>query len=126
MRLGLDKNLELQKNLNILDGSEKTIIFNSIKNSEEGNLVYIRLDYSTNIIPQILNELYDRNILSVIIEGGKQLLESFIESNLWDEAYVFTGRKYFYNGIKAPGIPGKMSSIEPLDNDFLYVFFNNG
>jgi diaminohydroxyphosphoribosylaminopyrimidine deaminase/5-amino-6-(5-phosphoribosylamino)uracil reductase len=35
--------------------------------------------------------LYDHQIQSVIIEGGRQTLQTFIDANLWDEARVFRG-----------------------------------
>jgi diaminohydroxyphosphoribosylaminopyrimidine deaminase / 5-amino-6-(5-phosphoribosylamino)uracil reductase len=63
---------------------------------------------NTEIPTQILNELHHRKILSVIVEGGKQLLESFIRQNLWDEAHVFIGNKFFYSGISAPKIQGEI------------------
>jgi diaminohydroxyphosphoribosylaminopyrimidine deaminase/5-amino-6-(5-phosphoribosylamino)uracil reductase len=39
-----------------------------------------------------------------LVEGGKQLLDSFIEQNLWDEAFVFVGSDKFEKGVKAPVI----------------------
>ena len=51
---------------------------------------------------EICDALYERNIQSVIIEGGKQTLETFISAKLWDEALVFTGNVLFEAGLKAP------------------------
>ncbi len=45
---------------------------------------------------------YEQGILSAVIEGGKQLLESFILSGRWDEARVLVGNKKFIKGLKAP------------------------
>jgi diaminohydroxyphosphoribosylaminopyrimidine deaminase/5-amino-6-(5-phosphoribosylamino)uracil reductase len=42
--------------------------------------------------------LYDHQIQSVIIEGGRQTLQTFIDANLWDEARVF---KELYTSKKA-------------------------
>ncbi len=49
-----------------------------------------------------MEELYDQQILSVFVEGGARLIESFLESGLWDEARVFTGKMCFGQGVKAP------------------------
>ncbi|MCF6359005.1 MAG: bifunctional diaminohydroxyphosphoribosylaminopyrimidine deaminase/5-amino-6-(5-phosphoribosylamino)uracil reductase RibD [Draconibacterium sp.] len=124
IRVVLDKNLRLTENLNIFDGTVKTIIFNSIKNKKSGNNLFVKIDFDIEIIPQILNKLYKQKILSVIIEGGKQLLESFIDENIWDEAYQFIGNKYFYSGINAPHISGNIIGSEILDSDKLIVYKN--
>ncbi len=124
IRVVLDNNLRLSENLNIFDGSVKTIVFNSIKNEKNRTILFVKIDFGIEIIPQILNELYNQKILSVIIEGGKQLLESFIDANLWDEAYQFIGNKYFYNGIKAPKISGNIIGSEILDSDKLLIYKN--
>jgi len=122
LRLVIDRQLQLQESLKLFDGSEKTIIFNAIKNEDKENLRHIKTDSTKNTIPQILNELHRQNILSVIVEGGRQLLESFIELELWDEAYIFVGSKFFGSGVQAPKLKGKLIASEHLDNDRLFVF----
>ncbi len=36
--------------------------------------------------------LFEKNIQSMIIEGGAKTIQSFIDANLWDEAFVFKGK----------------------------------
>jgi len=124
VRVVLDNYLRLSEKLNLFDGTVKTIVFNSLKNEERENIIFVKIDFDVEIIPQILDELYNQKILSIIIEGGKQLLESFIKSNNWDEAYQFIGNKHFLSGIKAPQISGNIVSAEILDSDKLFVYKN--
>ncbi|NOR74957.1 MAG: hypothetical protein GQ525_07340 [Draconibacterium sp.] len=124
VRIVIDNNLRLSKKLNLFDNSAKTIVLNSIKNKEIGNILYAKIDFGVDIIPQILETLYNQKILSVIIEGGKQLLESFIEKNLWDETHQFIGDKKFNNGIKAPKVSGKIVASEIFGSDKLFVYTN--
>lgn len=56
-------------------------------------------------IPELLNELYVRNIQSVVIEGGKKTLMQFIESGLWDETIIFQGDQFWESGLESPKIP---------------------
>ena len=77
------------------------------------------------MIPQILKILYQHKIQSMIVEGGKQLLDSFIEANHWDEAYQFVGNKFFTNGIQAPKISGTITHSEKIDSDQLFIYKNN-
>lgn len=123
-RLVLDKKLRLPGSLNLFDGLEKTLVFNFRKNEEQGRITFVKIDSEKEILPQIMEELYRRNILSVIVEGGRKLLESFFYTGLWDEAHVFIGETCFYDGIRAPQIKGKLVASETLGNDQLKIFKN--
>jgi diaminohydroxyphosphoribosylaminopyrimidine deaminase/5-amino-6-(5-phosphoribosylamino)uracil reductase len=126
IRLVIDNHLRLPKNLTLFDETVKTIVFNSIKNEETGKIEYVKIDFNKKIIPQILKILYQLNVQSLIVEGGKQMLDSFMEANVWDEAFRFVGNKLFTNGIKAPKISGLMNYSEIIDSDQLFVYRNNG
>ena len=59
-----------------------------------------------------------------MVEGGKQLLDSFITQNLWDEARVFTGNKRMKSGIFAPKIPIEAKERYNLGSDQVHVYQN--
>ena len=126
LRAVIDKKLQLLPALNLFDGSEKTLVFNSKKETEKDNISWIKINFDKNVIPQILAEFHRRKILSVIVEGGKFLLESFIDSGLWDEAHIFIGNKFFYGGIRAPRIKNKITGSELLGTDWLKIIENTG
>lgn len=124
IRLVIDKSLKLSDNLSLFNSDTKTIIFNSITSELCRTNQFIRIGFD-QIIINILRELYKQNIQSVIVEGGKKTLESFIENNLWDEARVFVADKQLKDGIKAPVIVGKVSSEEEIDTDLLKIMIND-
>ena len=123
-RLVLDKKLRLPKSLDLLNGLQKTIVFNIQKNGDEGLTSFVKINAEKEILPQIMEELYKQKILSIIVEGGRQLLESFFFAGCWDEAHVFIGDTCFYDGIRAPQIKGKLVASEMLGNDQLKIFKN--
>jgi len=125
IRITIDRNLRLPKNLNILDDTIKTIIYNEKKNSKYKNTEYIKINFNDNILWEILEDLHSRDIQSIIIEGGEKLLNSFIEQNLWDEARIFTGNKYFKNGVKAPKIRGNNNDYNLISDSELQTIINN-
>ena len=90
IRIILDKNLFLPKNFNFYDQSTSTIIFNIIKNENVNNIEFIKIDFDENVINKIISTLYERKILSLMVEGGRNLLNQFLEKNLWDEARIIT------------------------------------
>jgi diaminohydroxyphosphoribosylaminopyrimidine deaminase/5-amino-6-(5-phosphoribosylamino)uracil reductase len=124
VRLVIDRNRRLSKELTVFDQKEQTWVFTEIQEKDVENLKFIRLDFGRDILPQMLTELYQRDILSVIVEGGRVLLGSFIQDNLWDEAYVYTGNQFFGKGVQAPNISGQTIAFEQLDDCKLHILRN--
>lgn len=124
IRVVIDRNLRLASSLQLFDNSSKTIVFNSQKDNAESLTEFVKIDFGRNIIPQMLDELYQRSIQSVIVEGGRQLLESFIASGIWDEAHQFIGNKNFMDGIKAPEIRHASVDEIRIGNDRLKILKN--
>lgn len=51
---------------------------------------------------QLCKELYERGVQSLIVEGGRQVLQEFIDAGLWDEVLRFIGKPTFGAGVAAP------------------------
>jgi len=113
------------ENLRIFGSDQKTLVFNPHKDATSSKAEYIRMDFGKNLLPDILHILYTKNISSVIIEGGRQILESFINSGLWDEARILTGHKYFIKGLAAPVLKdGAETERREFDKDLLQIYKN--
>ncbi|MBU2996019.1 bifunctional diaminohydroxyphosphoribosylaminopyrimidine deaminase/5-amino-6-(5-phosphoribosylamino)uracil reductase RibD [Cellulophaga baltica] len=126
-RIILDRTLKIDTSHHVRDKSIKTIIFTEIPDilkHDNGN-DYILIDFSKNIASQICEALHKQNIQSVIIEGGLQTLQTFIDENLWDEARVFTGVSTFKKGTKAPLITGELKETKNIDTDILKIYYND-
>ena len=112
VRLVIDKNLTLPKQLHLFDNKVRTLVFTQQNKESHYPLVeYIRLDFNQNILPQIMDVLYNLKVQSLMVEGGTILLQSFINEDLWDEAYIETSPIHLNEGIKAPVIKGKHSLL---------------
>ena len=125
LRITLDRNGILSKKNHFLDDTQKTLIFTSKKpdtNFQQTDFVLI--DNKKNIELQILEELYKREIQSVVVEGGKIVLDALISQNLWDEARVFTGDNFFKSGIKAPKFKAQIFKEISLDESKLAFYYN--
>ncbi|MBD3637495.1 MAG: bifunctional diaminohydroxyphosphoribosylaminopyrimidine deaminase/5-amino-6-(5-phosphoribosylamino)uracil reductase RibD [Crocinitomicaceae bacterium] len=75
-------------------------------------------------VPEILTELYEREIQSVIIEGGKYTLEKFLEDGTWDEARVLTGQQKLSKGLAAPKVNQAEYSSYYYGRDLIQLFRN--
>lgn len=125
LRIVLDINDRLPKSLKIFDGSTPTLIFTAKKKNNLSNIEYVVINPKENIIDQILFECYKRNIQSIIIEGGGQLLTSFIKTNIWDEAQVFEGKKQFNKGLMAPKLNCPHKEEYYISSDKLRIYYND-
>jgi diaminohydroxyphosphoribosylaminopyrimidine deaminase/5-amino-6-(5-phosphoribosylamino)uracil reductase len=120
VRVVLDQNNRISKDSFIFDNSVKTIIFTKSEiNFSAENTTFERIDFNENMIPSILSVLYQNQIQSIIIEGGLQTLQSFIDQNIWDEARIFVGKTIFENGTKAPVLQKKNVTKTYIQNDEL-------
>lgn len=122
VRVVIDKYLKLEKRLHLFDRSQLTLCYNLKSEKAEENLSYIKLD-ENNFLEALLQDLYQRDLHSVIIEGGALLLHSIIEAELWDEARIFISPQEFEKGIAAPKLGG-LSGEEVIDTDKLLIYKN--
>ena len=126
IRVVLDSALRIPKNLNILDGSAKTIVITAARDKKiisSKDLIFEEIDFSKNIAKQVCEVLSKYDIQSLIVEGGTQTLQSFIDEKLWDEALVFVGNTSFSKGVKSPIITNKFKE-EFIEDDVLKRYIN--
>ena len=121
LRILIDRKLRLPHNLNIFDNSASTLIFNEIKNEAVKNNEWIKIDFTENVILKIISLLYERNILSLMVEGGSNLLNQFIENKLWDEARIITADALFAEGVRSPKIYGRLISTSKVTGDNIVI-----
>ena len=113
VRVVLDRALKLPKHFQIFNNEAETLII-----SEK------EIDFSNQVAKQLADYLHQKDIQSIIVEGGRETLQTFINENLWDEARVFIGNTNFKQGVKAPHISGKIISETIIDTDVLKIHTN--
>ncbi|MFT3680898.1 MAG: bifunctional diaminohydroxyphosphoribosylaminopyrimidine deaminase/5-amino-6-(5-phosphoribosylamino)uracil reductase RibD [Ferruginibacter sp.] len=126
VRIVIDNDLKLPASLHLFDGSVPTIVFNKMKEETGGTIQYYKLDDSQNDLGQILETLFRLKIQSVLIEGGAALIQSFINSNYWDEARVITNTGMKAAAGKAAPVLGEavFLSEEHIQSDNIRYYRN--
>lgn len=120
-RIVLSNSGDLSSKLNLFDGNAPTLVYSKSKfNFPSSDNVEIP---EGNNITFILSDLHQRNIQSVIVEGGSSILNQFIENNKWDEIRIFESEDMLEDGILAPTIRSTISSIEQVDNNQLKIIY---
>lgn len=120
-RIVIDRYSRLPKTLTLFDRQQQTICYTTIKSDTLKNLDFVKLNESS-FQKELLDDLFKKNIQSIIIEGGGTTLQQFINSGLWDEARIFTSDQEFGSGIPAPQFNGNLTASESVFNDTLTYY----
>ncbi len=123
-RIILDRTHRIPENAAVKDGSVPTMVISEANEKDARNLNYESIDFSSPIAKQICDLLYKYELQSLIVEGGSRTLRTFIEENLWDEAYIFQGPVKFNQGVKAPELSGTLISEKTIKEDLVKQYKN--
>ncbi|MCU7619194.1 bifunctional diaminohydroxyphosphoribosylaminopyrimidine deaminase/5-amino-6-(5-phosphoribosylamino)uracil reductase RibD [Chryseobacterium sp. PBS4-4] len=124
VRILIDIDLKVPADYNIYNNEAETLVFNSVKNSDEGNIKFIKTERE-NFIEKLIKKLYELQIQSVIVEGGSVVLQQFIDADLWDETIIIKNENLTIgNGTKAPKFQHEPFEIRPF-RDNLIEFHQN-
>ena len=124
VRAFIDKQLQVPAGAHLLDGTQETICYNYIEQDVRNLVEYVKVDPVDDMVEVIVNDMYIRKHLSMIVEGGTQLLNAFMKKGLWDEIRIFRSSTEFGTGIESPVIRVKADSHEMILNDELIVYKN--
>ena len=133
VRIVVDMARRLPSWLKVFDGTVPTIVFNKHEHSlpfeklSNYNLTgvhYYQVTEDVSLVHQMLNGLYHLGVQSILVEGGSQLLQSFIDEGLWDEARVITNEEQFIGtGLPAPRLlQAALTQSEKFLSDSLRTF----
>lgn len=100
LRIAIDRSGKIPPTHHLLDGTQATLILTETNQKPP----YQPVDFKQNIIPQLLDKLYEMKIQSLIVEGGEKTLQTFIEGNYFDEIQVEYGAYCCHQGTPAPSI----------------------
>ena len=114
IRVVICNNTKLDNAVKIFDHTAKTIVINPTV-----------ANFSKPLAKQICSILHNNHITSIIIEGGRKTLQTFIDENIWDEARVFTGNKIFGSGVTAPSFKRSPNFEQRIGNDLLKTYHND-
>ena len=126
LRMVLDRRGILPVSCALLDQSTETIVFTEAEMTSKPNLEYVRISFNSGMLQEINAFLSQRGIQSLLVEGGKSLLESYMREELWDEARVYIGNARFGSGIKAPVTDWILDREEPLDDSLMRIYYKSG
>ena len=124
VRLILDRTGRIPANYHIFDDAVKTIIFTENPKVNTEKTEFVNITFDQNFLKNLLKLIAERNIHSVLVEGGSQLLNSFIASGLWDEANVEISNQIIAAGVQAPKLDVPVKHTSTFENH-LWLNYKN-
>jgi diaminohydroxyphosphoribosylaminopyrimidine deaminase/5-amino-6-(5-phosphoribosylamino)uracil reductase len=124
LRLAIDRRGGLPASLKLMDGKARTVIFSEVDILASEHIRTVKIRAGADLTEAILEYLFEHEILSMIVEGGRKTLDGFIRRNLWDEARVFTGFKVFLKGTRAPALTADVFSQHRMADSILSIYRN--
>lgn len=133
VRVVLDRHRQLPADLHLFDGQQATIVVNyeqdttipeSPERYSEASVAYMQVSSGSDEIAQLLGGLHTRKIQSVFVEGGAAVINSFLQSGLWDEIRRCQGPSAIGDGVQAPAPRGTLVSSQKIGDD-LWTFYRN-
>lgn len=106
-RIIIDKHGRIPKDHHLFDGQAPTILY-------------------TEALPEIMQDLYERNIVSVLVEGGAGLLNSLLNTGLFDEIRTIQNPEVFFQeGINAPAPQGFLVDEQVFSKNLFKTYRKN-
>jgi diaminohydroxyphosphoribosylaminopyrimidine deaminase/5-amino-6-(5-phosphoribosylamino)uracil reductase len=124
MRIIADRFGRVSTESKLFDGQAPTLVVSCSSQKNLQNTSFLTINKSGDLMEKTLEYLYINHILSVIVEGGPTMLQSFIDRGLWDEAHVYIGQLTFKKGVLAPNFYGSAEKFDRFYNSELRVYRN--
>jgi len=125
LRLVVDRNLRLPSDLRLFTSEGGAVyLLNERKEAVEGRVHYKKINPEQPFVESVLNVCYDKQIQSILVEGGRKILDLFLESGLWDEVRIITSvTMNAGGGLKAPMMQdGELVEAFTLPGDSIEIY----
>jgi diaminohydroxyphosphoribosylaminopyrimidine deaminase/5-amino-6-(5-phosphoribosylamino)uracil reductase len=120
----IDSSLRVPDDAKLFHQDRQTLVYNRLIEKTTTNAQFIKIE-GDDLLPEVLKDLFERKIQSVLVEGGAQTLQSFIDQNCWDEISIFQSKIQLNEGLSAPVIKPTFATSEVIGEDTLTQYYNN-
>lgn len=124
VRFAIDRTRRIPSRSALFDQKAPTVVITADKTPDDGMVSYEAASFE-NLASEVLAIAYRRGIQSIIIEGGRHTLQTFIDAGMWDEARIITGNVMLGTGIPAPKLNGSPSETHSLDGDLIQIHYHD-
>lgn len=123
LRVVLDRSALTPASSKVYDGTVPTLLFTAAQRPDL-NVEQVLLDREGDPLDALLAALHQRQVRSVLVEGGATLLHHFLQRGPWDEARVIQGTPFFLAGTAAPTMAVAPLRSFPSGTDTVHLYVN--
>ncbi len=123
IRIVLDSFGKVPSTARVITDQNPTLVINTLKDEAKGQVTYIKVQDMQDL-DTTLRKLFQKGITSIVVEGGSQVLYSFINAGLWHEAMIIQTKHKLKEGIKAPILTGHLVEKYCLQDDEILIISN--
>lgn len=106
LRIVFDRHAALPAKLRIFNGEAPTLAITERDYPDERQQTEtFHPDYSQPVLPQLMAELHRRGVQTLLVEGGRATLQSFIDEGIYDRVIVERGSEEIDGRVPAPEMP---------------------
>lgn len=126
-RFIIDLNLNIPIDSNIFSNNASTIVVNYKNNMVQGNITYYKIYKNEDLFEAIFRYAFTNNISSILVEGGTNTINGFLNTNLWDEAMIIKNTQLSIGeGIFAPVLKNAaLLNVTNILSDKVNFYKNN-
>lgn len=124
IRIIIDQNLEIPPKNSVFDSQAPTIVLNAIKSETQNNIQFQKINFD-DFLNNLDQFLLEKNIFSVLVEGGTKTLQHFLDCNHWSIAFKIKSSTPIKEGVAAPNLIHPVKKSFPLLSDTIYYYENN-
>ena len=107
LRVVTDSELRLSGELTLFDGTVPTLVLTRCGERNHPHAEHVLWGDDETMLEHLMKELYQRKKQTLMVEGGRQLLQSFIDAGLWDEILIEKSAQSLGHGISSPQVHGE-------------------
>lgn len=132
LRVVLDRHLTITEDYALYDRTQDTFVYNyqklstmptaPLRYASLKDVYYRLLKAGPEELSTVMLDLYEQKVQSIIIEGGRAVLQSFIEQGLWDEIRRCQGTIALGQGIQRPQFAGKLVKVFEKGHDVWSIY----
>jgi diaminohydroxyphosphoribosylaminopyrimidine deaminase/5-amino-6-(5-phosphoribosylamino)uracil reductase len=111
------------RNFELSSNEAPTWVLTNETESQTNHVQYVACG-NVRDVASVLNRLHREQVLSILVEGGANVLNSFLESGLWDEARVIVSETTLLTGLIAPVMKSAVSEEDNCASDSIRYYYN--
>lgn len=123
IKIILDPNNKISADAKVLLEGEPSLVFNTNIAEINGKNEWIKVS-KINFLEEVLNQLVQKKIQSILVEGGTYTIEKFVEKGFINKLIQIKNSKNLSDGLAGPNILFPIEKTEKIGEDNTWIYYS--